>query len=140
VEAAGLIALYRACHYEVRLPGGRTRATLRIDAPIPPALNDWLADAPFGAFITAYNPRSLARPAVDNRAAQRSLLDAIRAAAARALPGVGRMPGQPWREPSLFVAGMTLDAVDALACGHSQNAIVLAHGNGIAQLRCYAGA
>lgn len=134
---AALLALYRASHYEVRLPGGRTRATLRIDQAVPPPLCDWLGAAPFGAFITAYNPRSTQQPAALNRAAQQALLAAVRAAGGRALAGVGRIPGQPWREPSLFVAGLDLAAVDALACRHSQHAIVLAHRNGLAQLRCY---
>jgi hypothetical protein len=139
VDAAGLLALYRACHYAVRLPGGRTRATLRVDEPVPQALNDWLAEAPFGAFITAYNPRSIAQPASENRAAQQALLDTLRTSGARVLPGAGRIPGQSWREPSLFVAGPTLTEIDALACRHSQNAIVLAHGNGLARLRSYPG-
>ncbi|WP_257389637.1 DUF3293 domain-containing protein, partial [Tahibacter caeni] len=78
------------------------------------------------------------RPAADNRAALRTLLGEVRAfAGARVLPGVGHLPGERWREPSLLVAGLTLAAVDALACRHSQNAIVLAHGNAPAQLRGY---
>lgn len=134
-----LVALYRQCHYEIRLPGGRARAILRVDEPVPAALNEWLGDSTPGAFITAYNPRSTARSARENRAAQHVLLAAIRAAGARVLPGVGRIPGQPWREPSLFVAGLAPEHIDALACRHSQNAVVVAHGNGTARLRCYAG-
>lgn len=137
MDAAALLALYRACHYAVRVPGGQSRATLRIDEPVPGVLNDWLGTAPFGAFMTAHNPRSLPRPAADNRTAQRTLLAAIRAAGARTLPGVGRIPGQSWREPSLFVAGLDIATVDALAQRHAQNAIVLGWRGGIAQLRTY---
>lgn len=137
---AGLLALYRRSHYEIRLPGGHARAILRIDEPVPAAVSDWLAEMPFGAFITAYNPRSTTLPARDNRRAQHALLVSLRAANARVLAGVGRMRGESWREPSLFVAGLSLSDVDVLACRHSQNAVVLAHGNGVAQLRCYDGA
>lgn len=137
MDAAALLALYRACHYAVRVPGGHSRAVLRIDEPVPGVLCDWLGPAAFGAFVTACNPRSQPQPAARNHAAQRLLLTAIHAAGARALPGAGRIPGQPWREPSLFVAGLDLAAVDALAQRHAQNAIVLAWRGGIAQLRTY---
>jgi hypothetical protein len=137
MAAATLLRLYAACHYDVRLPGGR-RATLRVGQPLPAPLAEWLADAPFAAFITAYNPRSQPQPAAHNRAALRTLLREIRGVAgARLLPGVGHLPGQRWREPSLLVAGLALTAVDALACRHSQNAIVLAHRNAATQLRGY---
>jgi len=136
MDLAALYRLYAACHYDVRLPGGG-RATLRIGEPLPASLADWLGDAPFGAFITAYNPRSQRQSPSFNRAAQHALLHDLRGAGARLLPGVGRMPGERWREPSLFVAGLTLTAVDGLACRYSQNAIVLAHRNAATQLRGY---
>lgn len=132
--------LYLASHYEVRLPGGRTRATLRIGSRLPRELDAWLGQAHVGAFITAWNPRSTACPAAQNRIAQHALLAAVRRHGARVLPGVGRLPGQSWREPSLFVAGLDLAQIDALACRHSQNAVVLAHRHGGAVLRGYAGA
>jgi len=137
MDPAALHRLYAACHYDVRLPGGG-RATLRIGEPLPAPLADWLADAPFAAFVTAYNPRSRLQSAAHNRAAQRTLLREIRSVAgARVLPGAGHLPGQRWREPSLLVAGLALTAVDTLACRHSQNAIVLAHRNAATQLRGY---
>ncbi|HSX60009.1 MAG TPA: DUF3293 domain-containing protein [Tahibacter sp.] len=134
--SAELLAIYRACDYAVRLPGG-ARAVLRIGAPLPDALAAWMAGAASAAFITAYNPRSQPQPARINRAAQRELFAAARAAGARVLPGVGRLAGEVWREPSLFVAGLSMETVDALACRHSQNAVVLAHGNGQVELRSY---
>lgn len=136
MDLAALYRLYAACHYDVRLPGGG-RATLRIGEPLPASLADWLGDAPFGAFITAYNPLSKPQSPAHNRAAQQRLLHDVRSEGARLLPGVGHLPGQTWREPSLFVAGLGLTAVDALACRHSQNAIVLAHRNAATQLRGY---
>ncbi|MBL8300309.1 MAG: DUF3293 domain-containing protein [Rhodanobacteraceae bacterium] len=139
MDATELLALYHASHYLVRLPGGRGRATLRIGEPIPQPLAEWLAGETFGFFITAYNPHSVAQPAGANRRTQKQLLDTVRACGARVLPGVGRIPGQRWREPSLFVAGLSLSEVDALAEHHGQNAIVLVQAHGIAELRCYAG-
>jgi len=137
VEQAELLRVYAACHYETRLPGGRARAVLRIGQPLPAALQDWLGAAGWCACITAYNPRSVAQAAALNRAAQHALLSALGEQGARWLPAAGRLPGQPWREPSLLVADIPLDSIDRLAWRHSQNAIVLAHGKAPAQLRIY---
>lgn len=136
MDKAALLRAYRDCHYDVRLASG-ARCTLRIGEPAPPALAGWLAGAATGAFITACNPYSVAQSLARNRAAQRDLLAQLRALGARWLPGVGRIPGQPWREPSLFVAGLDRDTIDTLARRHSQNAVVLVHGNAAAHLRCY---
>lgn len=137
MDRAGLVQAYRDCHFEVRRVQGGARDTLRIGEPLPAAVATWLVDAPLCAFITAYNPRSTVQPAHYNRLAQRELLRQLQQHGARWRPGVGRIPGQPWREPSLLVAGLDLDALDALALRHSQNAIVLAHRNATAQLRLY---
>jgi len=137
MDRLALVDAYRACHFDVRRVHCSARDTLRIDAPLPAAVADWLSDAPLCAFITAYNPRSTAQPAQYNRRAQRELLRQLHEHGARWRPGVGRIPGQPWREPSLLIAGLDLDAIDALAWRHSQNAIVLAHRNATAQLRLY---
>lgn len=137
MDPGALVQAYRDCHFEVRrIPGG-ARDTLRIGEPLPAAVSAWLADAPLCVFITAYNPRSTAQSAHDNRRAQRELLRQLRQHGARWRPGVGRIPGQPWREPSLLAAGLDLAAIDALAWRLSQNAIVLAHRNATAQLRLY---
>lgn len=134
-----LLQLYRATHFEVRLPSQATRACLRIGQPLPAAVQAWLADAPLCAFITAYNPYSQTQAAALNRAAQQTLLQQLKHLQARWLPAVGRIPGQTWREPSLLVADIALDAVDALAWRHSQNAVVVAHRPANAQLRIYTG-
>jgi hypothetical protein len=137
MDRLALVDAYRACHFEVRRLNGGARDALRIGAPLPAAVADWLGDSPLCAFITAYNPQSTAQPAQDNRRAQRELLRQLRDHGARWRPGVGRIPGQPWREPSLLVAGLDLDAIDGLAWRHSQNAVVLAHRNAPAKLRLY---
>lgn len=138
MASAALLQLYARCHYEVRLPGGGSRAVLRIGQPLLPVLQRWRGDAPLCAFVTAYNPLARRQPAAANRAAQHALLQTLRGQGARWLAGVGREPGQPWREPSLLVAGLDFDAIDALARHHSQIAVVVAHGNAPVQLRTYA--
>lgn len=137
MTAHALLQSYIASLYELRLPGGRTRAVLCIGEAVPSGVSDWLAAHPFGALITAYNPRSTPRAAIENRTAQHTLLQALREAGARWLPGVGRDLAGSWREPSLFVTGLDLAQIDALACRHSQNAVVLAHRQGCAELRSY---
>jgi Protein of unknown function (DUF3293) len=137
MDDTALLQAYRDSHYEVRLPGGRARCSLRIGQPLPAALHGWLGAAPLCAFITAYNPCSQPRAAALNRAAQQALLARLREWNARWLPGVGRLPGAHWREPSLLAAGLDLDQVDQLACAHSQLAVVIAHRNAAAELRGY---
>lgn len=136
---AALLQLYRDTHYEVRLPSGNVRCCLRIGRRVPAAVDAWLGAAPLCAFVTAYNPYSRAQTAALNRAAQQALLQQLKHLQARWLPAVGRIPGQAWREPSLLVADLALDRIDALAWRYSQNAVVVAHRQAAAQLRLYAG-
>lgn len=133
MQIATLIALYRSTHYDVRLNGGR-RITLRVGSDCP--------DLPIESnerwgFITAWNPFSEPRPASDNRAAQRELFDALKRSSRVLLPAVGRIPGEPWREPALFAGGISLDELDRLARTFRQNAIVTGRGHGVGSLRFY---
>ena len=132
-----LLQLYLVSQYEVRLPATPMRSVLRIAQPLPPSLRRWLGEDAGCAFITAYNPYSQLRDAASNRRAQRRLLQHLQAAGARCLPGAGRVPGQPWREPSLLVAGLDLPALDRLADEHGQNAVVTAGATGPVRLRLY---
>lgn len=121
-----LLALYLATHYRARLPGGRY-TSLRIGTPVPADLCAWAAqDWPL-VFITAHNPHSREFPRQENRQRQRELLRKLKARSLRVLPGVGHIPGQAWREPSLLVAGLAIDHADRLAQQHEQNAIVVAN-------------
>lgn len=132
-----LLQLYLVSQYEVRLPEVPARSVLRIAQPLPAALRGWLGHGASCAFITAYNPYSQLRDAASNRRAQRRLVDQVQAAGARCLPGAGRVPGQPWREPSLLVAGLDLPTLDHLAAEHGQNAVVTAGASGPVRLRLY---
>ncbi|SRR6185312_1615877 len=119
--------------YRVRLPRGGC-AVIRIGEPLPEALHDFLHEEsePWG-FVTAWNPRARRTSDAFNRARQRELRDAMRASNARCRPGAG--VGGEWREPSLFVAGLGFDTLDALARRFGQMAIVRGAGFGVAELR-----
>lgn len=134
-EIRELVSLYRAAHYEVRLPGGE-RVALLIGQPCPPALIEWSSDRML-ACITAYNPQSRSLPAVENRQRQRDLFALLKASGANILPAVGRIPGQSWREPSLIADGIALASIDALARRFDQNAIVIVDNSQSARLRIY---
>ncbi|ANB16682.1 DUF3293 domain-containing protein [Dokdonella koreensis] len=132
-SARRLLALYRAAHYAVRLPGGR-RIALVLDAKPHPTLEAWLCGADC-AVLTACNPYSQPLPAAENRRRQRGLLAELREAGARVLPAAGH--GDGWREPSLLAAGVPLGLVDALAVRHEQNAIIVADADRRLRLRLY---
>lgn len=127
-----LRAAYRETAYQVRLPGG-ARVTLRVGEALPLQLYGLIGEQPW-AFITAYHPRSRPCPPTLNRPAQHALLSELRAFPTNIiLAGVGR--GLAWREPSLFVAGLGTDALDALARLFDQNAYLHGQGGGQASLR-----
>ncbi|HJU07693.1 MAG TPA: DUF3293 domain-containing protein [Rhodanobacteraceae bacterium] len=119
--------------YRVRLPRGGY-AAIRIGTPLPDALRDFLHDEndPWG-FITAWNPHAQKASPTFNRARQRELREALQESNARYHVGIG--VGDDWREPSLFVAGLDFDALDALARRFEQAAIVRGSGYGTAELR-----
>jgi hypothetical protein len=123
--------------YRVRLPCGGW-AAIRIGMPPPPALRAAIDGRPWG-YLTAWHPHARQRPRPANRAAQRRLLDEL-----RALPGVSVRPGvgvgrSGWREPSLLAIGLDRDGLDELAGRYRQSAYVLGHGTAPAQLRILAG-
>ncbi|MEP6897624.1 MAG: DUF3293 domain-containing protein [Rhodanobacter sp.] len=126
-------AAYAATDYRVRLPcGGWT--TIRIGAPLPPALLERIDSQPWG-FITAWNPHGLQRNLQPNRIAQRQLLAALKASPSivAILPAVG--VGSAWREPSLFAIGPEMARFDALAVLYEQLAWVHGDDGGFPRLR-----
>lgn len=134
-----LLAAYRATDYRVRLATGGW-ASIRIDQPLPAALAACVADQPWG-FITAWNPRSHPQPRHVNRAAQRALLRQLRTLPQTVVlrAGVGVAQHGAWREPSLFVVGLDITALDRLAHIFAQHAYVHSRGPSAAQLRWTAG-
>ena len=130
-----LLTLYRECHYDVAMAQGV--ATLRIGTAAPPAIADWLGAAPLGAFLTATNPHSQALKAPENRRRMDLLAAALDGIGARYLHGVGHIPGERWREPSLFVADADPAQLDALMQRFEQNSILTLARGGHVRLRLY---
>jgi len=137
-SVADLLAAWYATHYDIRLPQGRT-VTLRIGQPLPAVACEWLRTDPFGVFVTACNPRSQRLPEAENAARLATLRLGLGALACRMVEGVGHAPDDDWSEPGLFVAGLDLATVDALARTLAQDAIVLAPAQGAVRLRLYRG-
>lgn len=109
-------------------------ATIRVDLPLPAPLADVVGPRPW-AFITAWNPQARRRAPAENLAAQHDLLAAL-----KALPGTIVMPAigvgsSGWSEPSLFVIGLDIAALDPLAKAHGQLAYVQGEAAGAALLR-----
>ena len=132
---AGLDAAYRRTHYEITLPGGEP-LVLRVDVANP-ALQLIHASCRVGcsAFLTAWNPRSLQRPAALNAAANAELRARLGAQGLECWPGRGRDPDNAWpAEESLFVPGLELQAACALARHYGQNAIVHAAEDAVPRL------
>ena len=124
---------FAATEYRVRLTRGGW-ATIRTDLPLPATLRDLVGARRWG-FTTAWNPHARLRDRADNRIAQRKLLTALRQlpSTITICPAIG--VGSDWREPSLFVIGPDIAALDTLARHHEQLAYVYGHADSVAHLR-----
>lgn len=128
-----LLDAYRTTRYLVCVDGVDW-ADLRIGRGLPDSLQAAVGDG-YWAFITAWNPLSLAREDALNRIAQRALCAALNALPdTRLRPAIG-IGADGWSEPSFFVTGPSPAELDALANEHQQIAYVLGHGASPAQLR-----
>jgi hypothetical protein len=128
-----LLEAFRSTTYHVCLDAV-TWAIIRVDLPLPAVLAKAVGNQPW-AFITAWNPQARRRPPAENEAAQRQLLDAVtRAPGARAYPAIG-VGTSGWSEPSLFVTGLDVPALDGLTRAHGQLAYVHGQAGGAATLR-----
>jgi hypothetical protein len=123
------------------------RTTYRVfagDSPIditvgsaPPALVRLLEDrgADTWAFVTAWNPRSNARPAAENQARQRELIELVGRHGWPELPGLGIGWDETWPpEESLLVLGISREEALAVARRFGQAAIVFGERRGPAEL------
>ncbi|MGH8216600.1 MAG: DUF3293 domain-containing protein [Rhodanobacteraceae bacterium] len=120
--------------YRVRSPWGGY-AIIRCGAPLPAPLLALLgrAEDPWG-YITACNPAGVRLPATENRARQRRLRDELKDGGHRCFFGIG-VGSNDWREPSLFVPGMTFEQLDSLGHDYGQLGMVRGTGTGVAELR-----
>jgi len=116
-----LLALYRRTHYGVVLTDG-SDATLRIGALPPQAIADWIGAEDSAVYLTACNPRSQALSDADNAARMGALRERLHDANARWLEGRAGIPGEPWSESSLLVAGIDIASADRLARDFGQDA------------------
>lgn len=129
-----LLAAYRAARYRVEVAPGRF--TLRIGRRSLALARLMRARCTGGcAVLTAWNPRGRRRTLTENRAAQRSLVDALHAAGIATYPVKGWDPCGRWRaEESVLALDLTLAAARAFGRRHAQNAIVRAGADAVPRL------
>ena len=128
-----LLKAYRRSAYRVRLRTGGA-AIIRIGEPLPVALREVASNRDWG-FFTAWNPRSRPQPPATNRAAQRRLLADLRADGSLDIrPALGKGT-DGWREPSFWIVGIAPNALERLGDRYGQNAWLVGHGAGAAELR-----
>lgn len=119
--------------YRVRLRYGG-HATILCGMPLPMPLLALLshADESWG-YITAWNPAGILQPLATNKARQRRLRDGLRAKHLGCFGGIG-IGASDWREPSLFVPGMSYAQIDEMARQFGQLGVVRGTGAGPAEL------
>ena len=131
-DALSLLRDYLKAHYRVGLAGGEL--ALRIGETVAhPSLE---TGKPF-AFMTAWNPKSMAQPRAANEAAQRGLDELLAKEGATLYPAVGGSPEGTWQEGSVFALGVPVEVADRLAMQFEQNAIVAGTVGEPARLRVY---
>lgn len=128
-----LLEAFRTTTYHVCLDTVRW-AVIRVDLPLPAPLAAATGAQPW-AFVTAWNPQARRRAQAENEAAQRELLASLRQqAGVNVYPAIG-VGTSGWSEPSLFVTGMEVAALDRLTRSHGQLAYVHGEAGGHATLR-----
>jgi hypothetical protein len=127
VTRSELETVYLNTDYVVHEPAGRI--TIRIGEVAAVAAAHW-------AFITACNPRSQPLSAAENAARTEALVQCLRDAGYRFLPGEGIGRAGAWPpEPSVLILDITEAAAVALAARFEQAAIVIGALGQPAQLR-----
>ena len=120
-----LEAAYRAAWVEIELPSGRV-----VLPPVAAGLLRALPSAlePWGAVITAWNPRSVPLTPKENEARQEALAAALDDLGVPVFPALGRDAGSTWTEPSFAVVAPPRAELIALARRFEQNAVYLWRG------------
>lgn len=119
--------------YRVRLPRGG-HAIIWCGQPLPPPVLALLRGPaePWG-YLTAWNPAGVLLPHSTNHIRQRRLRDELKGDRHCFYPGIGVGP-DIWREPSLFIPGITYAQLDAMAHRFGQLGVVRGTGAGPAEL------
>jgi hypothetical protein len=132
--APGLIAAYRAAHYQVT--GASPPFVLMIDAPSA-ALADChrVHGVECSAFLTAWNPGSVPTPSAENAAAGARLAQLLRARGHRLLAGRSVDPAGNWEaEEGVLVLGMGSGEACAIGRAFGQAGLVHAERDAILRL------
>ena len=119
-----LLAAYRAAHYQVT--GTPAPFVLRIGQRSPELAAVQLAHhVDCSAFVTAWNPDSVAQPEAVNRAAQQRLETQLSAMGLTLLAGFGGDPSGQWPgEPSVLALGLSRSEAERVGRVFGQRAIV----------------
>jgi hypothetical protein len=119
--------------YRVRMSCGGY-VSIFCGSPLPLSVLALLGreDEPWG-YITAWNPAGVRLPLETNRTRQRRLRDELKGDRFRYYGGIGVGPSD-WREPSLFVPGISFAKLDALARHFGQLGVVRGVGTEPAEL------
>lgn len=119
--------------YRVRLSRGGY-ASIRCGLPVPEAIVAMLPrrNAPWGYF-TAWNPAGVGLPLATNRVRQQRLRDELKADGLRYFCGAG-VGVNGWREPSLFVPGISHARLDDMARHFGQIGVLRGVGANLPEL------
>jgi hypothetical protein len=125
---------YRATSYIVEAPGEAIAIRIGSASPALDALLDGM-NATEWAFITAWNPGSMALPPAENERSNNDLRERIGRLGYETLPGAGEGDDGAWpAEKSFFIVGIPLREATELGRFYRQRAIVAGRRGGRAML------
>ena len=129
---AELVHAYLAAEYRWEMDGDWWHLHI---GELAPETARWFPEATQFGLMSAWNPRSIERPEVANRAAddalQRDLIDSGR----RFQPAFSSAVNRSWREPSWLVIDLPLTGFDALSRRYGQLATLHWTAYGTVRLR-----
>jgi hypothetical protein len=123
-EDEDVLAAYLAAHYKVT--GTASPFVLRVGRRSAELASVHLANrANCSAFITAWNPQSVARSQADNCASQKRLESELGELGVTLIAGVGMDPAGVWPdEPSVLAVGISRNEAERVGRRFGQRAIV----------------
>lgn len=135
-ERSSLLQSYLTTRYLVDRQPLRRVLVLRVGVREPAlARLQSRAGCRYSAYITAWNPRSLAQTRKRNETAQRRLVRVLeKRSGIRLLRGEGVAANGAWREPSVLALGLARPAALQLARRFRQNAVLICDKRGLPHL------
>jgi hypothetical protein len=134
-RVAALLAAYLAADYSWELDNAWH--ALRIGHPSP-ELDATFPEATSFSLMSAWNPQSILRPDVVNRAEDRQLQFVLESSGLAFRPAFAAAPNRSWREPSWVVVDLPLPQLDALMARFAQLGALLWRRGERGHLRMYA--